>query len=156
MMAGARMQGLRVTTEAYPYGAGMTAIGVPFLHPDNLGRLGIGPSNLVALMLEDTAIASDAILFTTPDGVVVEGDRPMPADAVPTRAPPARSRASCARWSGRPVPHPAGGTAALLPAARPDPGDREPGRGAQGTRAGRKRRRPGRVRPGPSGRPLDL
>jgi N-acyl-D-aspartate/D-glutamate deacylase len=33
-------------------------------------------------MLEDTAIASDAIPFTTPDGVVVEGDRPMPVDAV--------------------------------------------------------------------------
>jgi hypothetical protein len=126
MIAGARTRGLRVTTEAYPYGAGMTAIGVPFLHPDNLGRVGIGPSNLVvvatgerpqdaerllqirretpgalvvihyldeeqdadlsvirrALMLQDTAIASDAIPFTTPDGVVVEGDRPMPADAV--------------------------------------------------------------------------
>jgi hypothetical protein len=104
----------------------MTAVGVPFLHPDNLTRLGIGPSNLVivatgerprdaerllqirretpgalviihyldeerasdlsvihrALLLEDTAIASDAIPFTTPDGVVVEGDGPMPADAV--------------------------------------------------------------------------
>lgn len=126
MIAGARTRGLSVTTEAYPYGAGMTAVGVPFLHPDNLTRLGIGPSNLVvvstgerprsaarllqirretpgalviihyldekrssdlsvirrALMLQDTAIASDAIPFTTPDGLVVEGDRPMPADAV--------------------------------------------------------------------------
>ena len=126
MISGARVRGLRVTTEAYPYGAGMTAVGVPFLHPDNLGRVGIGPSNLVvvatgerprdaerllqirretpgalvaihyldeerdadlsvirrALMLQDTAIASDAIPFTTPDGVVVEGDRPMPTDAV--------------------------------------------------------------------------
>jgi N-acyl-D-aspartate/D-glutamate deacylase len=126
MITGARTRGLQVTTEAYPYGAGMTAIGVPFLHPDNLARLGIGPSNLVvvatgerprnaerllqirretpgalviihyfdeereedlavirrALMMPDTAIASDAIPFTTPDGVVVEGDGPLPADAV--------------------------------------------------------------------------
>jgi hypothetical protein len=126
LIDGARGFGLEVTTEAYPYGAGMTAVGVPFLHPDNLGRLGIGPSDLSivatgerprdaarlleirretpgalviihyldesletdlsvihrALLLADTAVASDAIPFTTPGGVVVEGDRPLPVDAV--------------------------------------------------------------------------
>jgi hypothetical protein len=126
LISGARSRGLEVTTEAYPYGAGMTAVGVPFLHPDNLTRLGIGPSNLVivatgerprdakrllqirrdspgalviihyldenvesdlsvihrALMLKDTAIASDAIPFTTPGGVVIEGDQAMPEDAI--------------------------------------------------------------------------
>ena len=46
LIDGARAVGWTVTTEAYPYGAGMTAVGVPFLHPDNLARLGIQPSNL--------------------------------------------------------------------------------------------------------------
>jgi len=126
LIDGARASGLDVTTEAYPYGAGMTAVGVPFLHPDNLTRLGIQPSNLSivatgerprdaerllqirretpgalviihyldesleadlsvihrALLLEDTAVASDAIPFTTPAGLVVEGDQPLPGDAV--------------------------------------------------------------------------
>ncbi len=122
---GARQRGLDVTTEAYPYGAGMTAVGVPFLHPDHLPRLGIEPSNLSivatgerpkdaarllqirqetpgalviihyldedkeedvslirrALLMRDTAVASDAIPFTTPAGLVVEGDRALPPDA---------------------------------------------------------------------------
>lgn len=47
VVLGAREHGLSVSTEAYPYGAGMTGIGVPFLHPDNLPNLGIKPSNLV-------------------------------------------------------------------------------------------------------------
>ncbi|TCO19698.1 N-acyl-D-aspartate/D-glutamate deacylase [Kribbella steppae] len=125
LIDGARRRGLEVTTEAYPYGAGMTAVGVPFLHPDNLARLGIQPSNLSivatgerpkdaarlvqirretpgalviihyldedqeqdlslihrALLMADTAVASDAIPFTTPTGTVVEGDRELPPDA---------------------------------------------------------------------------
>src|SRR5699024_4514678 len=32
---------------AYPYGAGMTAIGAPFLHPDRLAAVGVRPSQLV-------------------------------------------------------------------------------------------------------------
>lgn len=126
LISGARSRGLQVTTEAYPYGAGMTAVGAPFLHPDNLSRLGLQPSNLVivatgerprdakrlmqirreapgalaiihyldesdesdlsvlrrALMLDDTAVASDAIPFTTPDGLIVDDDLPIPEDAV--------------------------------------------------------------------------
>jgi N-acyl-D-aspartate/D-glutamate deacylase len=42
----AREHGVRVTTEAYPYGASMTAISAAFLHPDNLPRLGITPSHI--------------------------------------------------------------------------------------------------------------
>jgi hypothetical protein len=49
MIVGARGHGLRVTTEAYPYGAGMTMIGMPFLHPDKLPRLGIEPRNLMVV-----------------------------------------------------------------------------------------------------------
>ncbi|WP_315987338.1 amidohydrolase family protein [Actinomadura sp. HBU206391] len=126
VVTGAREHGLRVSTEAYPYGAGMTTIGVPFLHPGNLARVGITPSDLVllstgerprdaarlteiqrtdpgamvaihyldeddpadwsvlerALLLPDTAIASDAIPFATPDGNLVADAWPLPADAM--------------------------------------------------------------------------
>lgn len=37
----ARVDGLRVTTEAYPYGTGSTIIGADFLAPDQLPRLGL-------------------------------------------------------------------------------------------------------------------
>ena len=42
----AQRQTLRITTEAYPYGAGSTAIGSPFFAPENLKRQGIGPSDI--------------------------------------------------------------------------------------------------------------
>ena len=43
---GARDAGLPLSTEVYPYGAGMTMVTAPFLHPDNLSRLGIRPGSL--------------------------------------------------------------------------------------------------------------
>lgn len=45
----ARGHGVRVTTEAYPYGAGSTVIGAPFLAPDLLHRMGITPRSLTYL-----------------------------------------------------------------------------------------------------------
>lgn len=42
----ARADGSRVTVETYPYGAGSTAIGAYFLHPDRLSRWGISASNI--------------------------------------------------------------------------------------------------------------
>ncbi len=45
----ARERSLRVTTEAYPYGAGMTTIGAPFLDPDQLGVVGAQPDQLVVV-----------------------------------------------------------------------------------------------------------
>lgn len=45
----ARSAGSRVSLEAYPYGAGSTAIGAYFLDPDRLPRWGITPRNLIML-----------------------------------------------------------------------------------------------------------
>lgn len=42
----ARANGNRVTTEAYPYGAGTTSIGAHFLAPELLARMGITPRSL--------------------------------------------------------------------------------------------------------------
>jgi len=45
----ARAQGLRVTTEAYPYGSGATGIGAAFLDPQELRASGRRPSDIVYL-----------------------------------------------------------------------------------------------------------
>jgi len=41
-----RDQGLRISTEAYPYGAGCTGIGAGFLAPENLVNEGISPDDI--------------------------------------------------------------------------------------------------------------
>jgi cytosine/adenosine deaminase-related metal-dependent hydrolase len=45
----ARTAGARVTVEAYPYGAGSTAVGAFFLAPERLAAWGLTPSSLVLL-----------------------------------------------------------------------------------------------------------
>ncbi|HXJ79385.1 MAG TPA: amidohydrolase family protein [Candidatus Methylomirabilis sp.] len=42
-----RREGAVVTTEAYPYGAGMTAIGAAFLAPERLAERGLRPTDIV-------------------------------------------------------------------------------------------------------------
>jgi hypothetical protein len=49
LLAGARDQGLRVTTEAYPYGAGATFIGAGFLDPEKLKFDGLEPRDVYLL-----------------------------------------------------------------------------------------------------------
>jgi cytosine/adenosine deaminase-related metal-dependent hydrolase len=46
LVARAQAAGSRVSTEAYPYGSGMTAIGAAFLAPERLGERGLVPSSL--------------------------------------------------------------------------------------------------------------
>jgi hypothetical protein len=42
----AQAAGARISTEAYPYGSGMTAIGAAFLAPERLGERGLVPASL--------------------------------------------------------------------------------------------------------------
>jgi len=49
MLERAQRWGLRVTTEAYPYGSGSTGVGATFLAPDQLHRMGIKPSDILFL-----------------------------------------------------------------------------------------------------------
>jgi N-acyl-D-aspartate/D-glutamate deacylase len=46
LVARAQAAGSRVTTEAYPYGSGMTGIGAAFLAPERLGERGLSPPSL--------------------------------------------------------------------------------------------------------------
>jgi N-acyl-D-aspartate/D-glutamate deacylase len=48
-LAKAQAEGSRVTVEAYPYGAGSTAVGAFFLAPERLDAWGLTPSSLVLL-----------------------------------------------------------------------------------------------------------
>ncbi|WP_410667503.1 amidohydrolase family protein [Amycolatopsis sp. cmx-4-68] len=45
----ARSEGSRVTVEAYPYGAGSTAVGAAFIEPERLRLKGLRPSSVVIL-----------------------------------------------------------------------------------------------------------
>ncbi|MBW8487371.1 amidohydrolase family protein [Actinomadura parmotrematis] len=47
LVSQARAEGSRVTTEAYPYGSGSTAIGAPFFSPAGLKRMGETPQSII-------------------------------------------------------------------------------------------------------------
>jgi N-acyl-D-aspartate/D-glutamate deacylase len=57
----AQAAGARISTEAYPYGSGMTAIGAAFLAPERLGERGLVPSSLTYAPTGET-VASAARL----------------------------------------------------------------------------------------------
>ena len=82
-----RAEGGRVTTEAYPYGSGATAIGATFLEPDYLRERGLLPSSLTYLPTGER-VADEARLrelrATDPGGITVMEflDENDPADRV--------------------------------------------------------------------------
>lgn len=80
-----RGEGSTITTEAYPYGSGSTAIGAAFLAPDRLAERGLTPRSLT-YMPTGERVADDARLRELRDadpggGVIVEFlDETDPAD----------------------------------------------------------------------------
>lgn len=52
---------LLVTTEAYPFGAGSTVIGAPFLKPDNLPQVGIQSSNIYYLKTKEHVASNERL-----------------------------------------------------------------------------------------------
>ena len=74
LVARAQAAGSRVTTEAYPYGSGMTGIGAAFLAPERLGERGLSPSSLTYAPTGER-VASDGRLrelrATDPGGLVI-------------------------------------------------------------------------------------
>lgn len=140
-VSAARTQGVRVSTEAYPYGAGATVVGAAFLAPDQLHRMNITPSSLVYLptgervadaarlaelratdpggsvvvhfldeddpadlavlersfLLEDTAVATDAMPLELPGGAPAPDAWPLAAGAL-THPRTAGSYGRTLRW----------------------------------------------------------
>lgn len=81
----ARAQGVRVTTEAYPYGAGSTVMGAAFLAPEVLHRMGIAPRSITYLPTGERVADADRLRelrVTDPGGLVVVHflDEQEPAD----------------------------------------------------------------------------
>jgi cytosine/adenosine deaminase-related metal-dependent hydrolase len=70
----AQAAGARISTEAYPYGSGMTAIGAAFLAPERLSERGLVPSSLTYAPTGER-VASEARLrelrHTDPGGLAI-------------------------------------------------------------------------------------
>jgi N-acyl-D-aspartate/D-glutamate deacylase len=60
-LARAQAAGARVTVEAYPYGAGSTAIGAYFLEPDRLGVWGLEPPNILLVRTGERMADADRL-----------------------------------------------------------------------------------------------
>ena len=70
----AQAAGSRVTTEAYPYGSGMTGIGAAFLAPERLGERGLSPSSLTYAPTGERVASADRLRelrATDPGGLVI-------------------------------------------------------------------------------------
>ena len=57
----AQAAGARITTEAYPYGSGMTGIGAAFLAPERLGERGLSPSSLIYARTGERVASADRL-----------------------------------------------------------------------------------------------
>jgi hypothetical protein len=74
LVARAQAAGSRVTTEAYPYGSGMTGIGAAFLAPERLGERGLSPSSLTYAPTGERVASADRLRelrATDPGGLVI-------------------------------------------------------------------------------------
>lgn len=57
-----RAEGMRVTTEAYPYGSGATGIGAQFLDPGELAASGRRPSDIVYLATNERILSAERLV----------------------------------------------------------------------------------------------
>jgi cytosine/adenosine deaminase-related metal-dependent hydrolase len=57
----AQAAGAQISTEAYPYGSGMTAIGAAFLAPERLGERGLEPSSLTYAPAGERVASADRL-----------------------------------------------------------------------------------------------
>ncbi|HEX9043150.1 MAG TPA: hypothetical protein VF838_19395 [Trebonia sp.] len=109
LVARAQRAGSRVTTEAYPYGAGMTGIGAAFLAPDRLSERGLVPPDLTyALTGERVADAARLreLRAADPGAVVASDAMPLTWSQASPRAPTPTSWSSTRRRSPTRPPTP--------------------------------------------------
>jgi N-acyl-D-aspartate/D-glutamate deacylase len=108
-----RREGATVTTEAYPYGAGSTAIGAVFLAPERLGERGLRPSDLFSVPLNRRVKDEEELRHlraTDPGGLCIVHflDEGNPADVAVmqtalTRSDMVASDAMPLTWLGPPA-----------------------------------------------------
>jgi cytosine/adenosine deaminase-related metal-dependent hydrolase len=70
----AQAAGSRISTEAYPYGSGMTGIGAAFLAPERLGERGLTPSSLTYAPTGERVASEERLRElrqTDPGGLVI-------------------------------------------------------------------------------------
>jgi N-acyl-D-aspartate/D-glutamate deacylase len=70
----AQQAGARVSTEAYPYGSGMTGIGAAFLAPERLGERGLTPQSLTYAPTGEQVASAERLRElreTDPGGLVI-------------------------------------------------------------------------------------
>jgi len=85
LVSRARAAGSRVSTEAYPYGSGMTGIGAAFLAPERLGERDLTPSDLTYAPTGEQVASVQRLRelrATDPGGLVIirHLDESVPAD----------------------------------------------------------------------------
>src|SRR5215469_15494306 len=112
----AQAAGARLSTEAYPYGAGMTGIGAAFLAPERLAERGLSPASLTYAPTGER-VASEARLRelrrADPGGLVIihalddddPADQPLLLRALLVPATVVASDAMPLTWTG-PAPDP--------------------------------------------------
>jgi N-acyl-D-aspartate/D-glutamate deacylase len=74
LVSRAQRAGAHVTTEAYPYGSGMTGIGAAFLAPERLGERGLTPQSLTFAPTGEQVASADRLRelrATDPGGIVI-------------------------------------------------------------------------------------
>jgi N-acyl-D-aspartate/D-glutamate deacylase len=74
LVSRAQAAGARVSTEAYPYGSGMTGIGAAFLAPERLGERGLVPSSLTYAATGERVASVDrlrSLRDADPGGLVI-------------------------------------------------------------------------------------
>ena len=80
MIRHAQEQGLKVTVEAYPYGAGSTGAGSKFLSPENLPRMGMTSHSIEYLgkRLDDQSL--NQLRATNPGAMIIDYYYELPRD----------------------------------------------------------------------------
>lgn len=73
-------QGLKVTVEAYPYGAGSTGVGAKFLTPENLPRMGMTPESVEYLGKRLDATSLKELREKNPGAMVIMHYYELPRD----------------------------------------------------------------------------
>jgi N-acyl-D-aspartate/D-glutamate deacylase len=110
----AQAAGSRITTEAYPYGSGMTGIGAAFLAPERLGERGLSPSSLIYAPTGERVASVDRLRElrrTDPGGLVIiellreddPGDRQLLMRSLTFPGSIVASDAMPLTWTERPV-----------------------------------------------------